>query len=415
MRMLVSAMLIATAPLFAESAQQSAAEKKAPIAAITPFLSQEADANGDTLLIRTCRAVLAMPAQHRKTMLPLIRLMLENGANSLQENYAGCSALFYINGMPGIKEALYKSKNLPKELTLRIPYDERALLRYMRFRTAQEQYVQAPGSHDYMVRRYAKPAHDRAAALLNKYLHSDTAATIPDGAMGECLALMRMAKPQETADFVNGLGYWEHGEHFLEEIPRALLTDLNEKHWRVPADKLRSALDKLATLLPASSDDMIDCDAATPMSKLLTMLTRNEGMNALPDLQRFSAAHDPNLSQAALRLQLQLHGITAPDEGTPAPGQEKLRDALLVDSTLTRGTLDGLTAEMITSAAGCYREQGLIQRAEFLDNLVENGAIIVAKEVIHDIINQYDSIREESPRVRILRSLLPETPKENAV
>lgn len=414
MRFIVPVLVMAAAPLLAGPTQAQAPEKKPPIAAIAPFLTQDVDANGDTLLIRTCRAVLAMPAQHRKTMLPILRLMLENGASSLQENYVGCSALLYINGMPEIKEELYKSRCLPKELTLRIPYDERALLRYMRFRTDQAQYVHAPGSHDYMVRRYAAPAYDRAQTLFQTYFKSDTAATIPDGAMGDCLALMRLAKPQETADFINSLGYWEHGEHFLEEIPRALLADLNEKHWKVPADKLRSALEKLATLLPASSDDMIDCDAATPMSKLLEMLTRNEGMNALPDLQRFSQAHDPNLSKAALRMQLKLLGIPAPDEGTPAAGQEKLHDALKVDAALSSGTLKGIHAETIASAAACYRELELPLRAEFIEGLLENGAIIATKAAMPDISGQYDSIREESPSVRILRSLLPQT-KEDGV
>lgn len=414
MRTLVSALVIATAPLSAAPSAQAVAAKQPPIEAIAPFLTQEPDANGDTLLIRTCRAALAMPAQHRKVLLPIIRIMLENGANSLQENYAGCSALFYINGMPDIKEALYQRNLLPKELRLRIPYDERALLRYMQFRTAQEQYVQAPGSHDYLVRRYATPAHDRAAALLQTYLKSDTAATIPDGAMGECLALMRLAKPKETAELINSLGYWEHGEHFLEEIPRALLIDLNNKHWQVPADKLRSALAKLATLLPATSEDMIDCDAATPMSKLLAMLSRNEGKNAIPDLEHYSKAHDPNLRESALRMLLHLHGITPPDEGNTAPGQERLRDALNVDSVLRRGSLSGLNADMITQAAACYREQGLPQRAEFLDNLVENGAIIVTQQALPDVINQYDRIREESPRVRILHNLLPQS-KEDGV
>lgn len=412
MRFIVPVLVMAATPLLAVPAQAS--EKKPPIAAIAPFLTHDVDANGDTLLIRTSRAVLAMPAQHRKTMLPILRLMLENGASSLQENYVGCSALLYINGMPEIKEELYKSRGLPKELTLRIPYEERALLRYMRFRTDQEQYVHAPGSHDYMVRRYATPAYDRAQTLFQTYFKSDTAATIPDGAMGDCLALMRLAKPQETADFINSLGYWKHGEHFLEEIPRALLADLNAKHWKVPADKLRSALDKLATLLPASSDDMIDCDAATPMRKLLEMLTRNEGMNALPDLQRFSQAHDPNLSKAALRMQLKLLGITAPDEGTPAAGQEKLRDALKVDDALSSGTLKGLTPELIASAAACYREQELPLRAEFIEGLLENGAIIATEAAMPDISAQYDSIREESPSVRILRTLLPQT-KEDGV
>lgn len=384
---------------------------KAPIEIITPFISQEADAHGDTLLIRLCRLASTMPPEQRQHLQPLIATLLNAGANPLAENNSGCNAMFYINGMPELMQELEKECRLPRELTLRIPYDTSALLRYMRLRSAQQRHAIAPGSKAYMLRRYCKPAYQRAENLFRHYMAQDSLRHIPDGALGDCLDFMRVAEPEKTYGYINGLNYWEHGEHFLEEMPGLLLRDLHRLNWPVNPGNLRLALQKLHSMLPTSKDDMIDCDAAGPMIQLLHLLTAQEGIRAMDDVRKCTEAHDPNLAQAALRLQMKLAGLTPPDEIDTQHNNlpEELNDiraTLRTDAALRYCEPDIITGEMLQQAIKCCRQHGMPLRAELLQTLQEDKRLPLTPAAMPAISTAYNEIRESSPSVVLLRYLL---------
>lgn len=409
MRVCTMALLTLGSVCFANGAQGVSA--RAPIEIITPLLSQEADANGDTLLIRLCRLASTMTDEQRRHLQPIIALLLNSGANPLTENNSGCNAMFYINGMPELMQDLEKECRLPRELTLRIPYDTSALLRYMRLRSAQQRHAINPGSKAYMLRRYCKPAYQRAENLFRHFMAQDSLRRIPDGALGDCLDFMRVAEPEKTYGYINGLNYWEHGEHFLEEMPGLLLRELHRLNWPVNPGNLRLALQKLHSMLPTSKDDMIDCDAAGPMIQLLDMLTAQEGVRAMSDVRKCAAAHDPNLAQAALRIQIKLMGLTPPDEldiqTTNLPEElSTIRDTLLTDAALRYCEPDIITAEMLQQAIKCCKQHGMPLRAELMQTLHEDKRLPLSPAAMPAISTAYNEIRESSPSVVLLRYLL---------
>lgn len=404
------------APLCMAQGAGFAAGNKPPIAVISPYLPQEADANGDTMLIRLCRLTTSMPPEQRELMVPLIGLYLNSGADPLQENRYGCNAMFYINGMPEVLDQLSRSCRLPRELTLRVPFDEGAFLRYMRLRAAQLRHATSPGSKAYMLRRYCHPFYDKADAMLRQYLSQDTLKKTPPGAMGDCLNFMRTAYPEKTYAYVNNMLYWEHGEHFLEEVPAALLSDLHSLNWPVNPGKLRLALDKLNAMLPVTQNEMIDCYAARPMGQLLELLTKQEGVRALPDLKRYAEAYDPELAAAALRLQLHLAGLPTPDSIAQLPANypeslRSIRAGLLADAAIRNCRFHELTPELLHTAADCYRTHGLPKHAAMLKDMLDDDNLSISEAAMPAITTAYEELRENNPQVVLLRYLLehPET------
>lgn len=390
---------------------------KAPIEIISPFLPREADAHGDTLLIRMCRLASSLTPEQRQHVQPLIGLLLESGANPLQENLSGCNAMFYINGMPELMEGLAATHYLPRELTLRIPYDTTAFLRYLRLRTAQQRHVFSDGSRAYLLRRYCKPAYERTEKLFLDFLSQESLRRIPEGALGDCLDFMRLAEPEKTYSYINGLNYWEHGEHFLEEMPGLLLRELHRLNWPVNPGKLRLALQKLHSMLPTDQDDMIDCYAAGPMIQLLDLLVAQEGVHALPEVKKCAVSHDPELAQAALRIQLRMQGITPPDEISVQDAElteplRSIRSTLLADAALRNCEPDILSPDLLQQASDCCRQHGMPARAELMNQLRKNKQLPVSPAAMPAISTAYSEIRENTPSVILLRYLLnhPELP-----
>ncbi len=386
-------------------------ESKAPIEIITPLLPQEVDANGDTLLIRVCRLVSTMPPEQRKHLSPIIGLLLGSGANPLQENRSGCNAMFYINGMPELMQELSQHHRLPRELTLRLPFDTSSLLRYLRLRTAQQRHAISDGSKAYLLRRYCKPAYERAEKLFLGLMQQDSLRHIPEGALGDCLDFMRLAEPDKTYHYINELNYWEHGEHFLEEMPGLLLRELHRLNWPVNPGKLRLALQKLHSMLPVSKEDMIDCYAAAPMIKLLDLLVAQEGERAMADIKKCADSLDSELAEKALRLQLKLSGQTPPDEidkdFREQPDQlQAIRNTLLTDAALRYCEPESITPELLRQAAECCRQHGLIERSVFLDKILEEEKLPLSAASMPIISTAYNELRESSPSVILLRYLL---------
>lgn len=370
-----------------------------------------ADTQGDTPLIIAARAAADMPAAARRVLLePLISDMLRQGYDPLEENKAGCNTVFYLVSMPDFHRQLDTAGLLPRELALRIPHEEGALLRYMKLRNNQALLARTPGSRDYLTRRYCAPAFSRAERLMRNYLGAHSLSQVPPTAMADILAFMHLAGEAKAEAFVNSLPLWEHGEHFLEEIPAHLLRTLCSMGWQVDGQLLRQALHKLGTLLPVSKDDMIECDASLPMSDILRMLTSMEGEKALPELQQYASAFDPGIVHTALALQMQLKGLPLPWEPafpwSSSAELAEIRNAWLVDTAIRRGYMDKLNAASVVRAAAWLRLHSMPRHAAMLEDMVENDRIILRPELRPAYRTRYEELREDAPHVTMLRYLM---------
>lgn len=371
----------------------------------------EGNEQDETLLVKLSRAAHDMPTGTRIQLLdPLIKELLRLGHDPLEENEQGCNAVFYLAGIPELYQQLLAENMLPRELALRIPHDEGALIRYMRLRNNQLSLARATGSREYLVRRYCAPAYARAERLMRSFMGASTLTRLPDDSLTDCLKFMLLANPQAARNFINSLTYWEHGEHFLEEIPAHLLATLHQLEWPVAPAQLRRGLDKLSTLLPESKDDMIECAASVPMARILDMLTRAEGQGAMPELEKFSTAFDPEIVHSALMLQMKLQGIPRPgDEAFNAittPEIVEVRDALAVDEAIRKGHMEQLTAARLTQAAEVLRKHQMPKRAEMMTGIVEDDHVALRPELRPAFRTRYEELREESPHVVLLRYLI---------
>ena len=371
----------------------------------------EEDAQGDTLLIAAARAAYSMPSAARvQLMEPLLLNMLKRDCDPLHENSAGCNAVFYLAGMSEFYQRLCSENLLPRELALRIPHEEGALLRYMRLRNNQALLSKSAGSHQYLTRRYCTPALERAQRLVQNYLGATSVSRIPAGALSDCLTFMHLASPQAAEGFINSLTLWEHGEHFLEEIPAHLLSTLHSMGWNVNPALLRKALHKLGTLLPVSKDDMIECAASAPMSKILEMLSNREGMGAMPELQQYAAAFDPEIVHTALALQMKLKGLPRPWEAEfsrlTAPELVEIREALQADAAIRHGRMDSLSGSQLTAAGSVLRKHGMPRHADMMEGIVEGDQVILRPELRPAFRTRYEELREAAPHVVLLRFLM---------
>lgn len=371
----------------------------------------EEDTQGDTLLIAAARAAYSMPSAARvQLMEPLLLNMLKRDCDPLHENSAGCNAVFYLAGMPEFYQRLCSENLLPRELALRIPHEEGALLRYMRLRNNQALLSKSAGSHQYLTRRYCTPALERVQRLVQNYLGATSVSRIPDGALSDCLTFMHLASPQAAEGFINSLTLWEHGEHFLEEIPAHLLSTLHSMGWNVNPALLRKALHKLGTLLPVSKDDMIECAASAPMSKILEMLSNREGMGAMPELQQYAAAFDPEIVHTALALQMKLKGLPRPWEAAfsrlTAPELVEIREALQADAAIRHGRMDFLSGSQLTAAGAVLRKHDMPRHADMMEGIVEGDQVILRPELRPAFRTRYEELREAAPHVVLLRFLM---------
>lgn len=384
------------------------ADSAAPAPTVEELMAfRPAEAVGDTQLLWLCGLVANNP-NALETLRPMIEQQLRDGADAYLENTEGCNAIFYLHSQPELLQQLKEQKLIPeKEQPLNLPTKENELAAYMKKRVHQAELAPTPGSRSYLINRYCKPAARPARALLRRYMKAESLRRVPTGALGDTLAFLRLASPDETYAFIDSLTLWQHGEHFLEEIPDALLAALSEQEWPVAPGRLRLALQKLDTLLPTTAEDMIDCSAAAPMAHLLTMLVQQEGERALPDLKKYEKSLDPELVQTCLRLQLKLKGLTPPDEQDEVPAQlQPMREALLADAALHHGAAEELTAERLRQAVICLREHKLPEHAALLEDMLdEEGNSTVTEDTLPSLRVRYEDMAEQAPRAVLLRYL----------
>lgn len=388
--------------------KEVSADSAAPAPSVEELMAfRPAEATGETQLLWLCSLAAENPGA-TPTLRPLIEEQLRLGADASLENAEGCNALFYLYSQPELLQQLQAQKLLPAaEPPLVLPAADDELAAYMKKRVQQARLAPTPGSRSYLINRYCKPAASAAKGQFRRYLHAEGLYKLPEGALGDSMAFLRLASPNEAYALIDSLPYWQHGEHFLEEIPGALLDALCEQEWPVSPGRLRQALHKLDSMLPATAEDMIDCAAAAPMGHLLTMLVQQEGERALPDLKKYEKSRDPELVQVSLRLQLKLRGLTPPDEAAEVgEALAPLREALLADAALHHGTAEELTAERLQQAVICLRQHNLPRHAQLLEDMMTpDGDSNVTEDTLPSLRVRYEELKEKAPRTVLLRYL----------
>lgn len=391
----------------------AAQEKAEPSPA--PAVAEEADAEGNTPLIRASIHLATLlnrdtnvPEAAMRAQVELVRQLLAGGADPLRENHQGCNALFYLHSYPGLVEELRGATALPAELAVRIPSGRKEFLHYISLRAAQTRSLL--GNREYLAKRYCKPAYPRCCELVEELLQKSELSADDTAALADALAVMRAADADKASDFIDSLPLWQHGEQMMQPVPLALLQALQDTCWTPNVANIRTALDKLASMLPASKEDMIDCAAARPVRVLLHLLVHQEGPGAKPELERLAKAYDPDAACAAMELLLHLRGHHLPElQAEPATPLEKLAEAYRVDDAVYHGRWQDLAPAAILRAADCMRnlqDTPCPLHAAMLESMVKDGALCVDEDEALNLRYRYEEIDEPAPRRCILSHIL---------
>ena len=393
-----------------------AAAPEAPAAS----MDEAVDADGNTPLIRAAmrlnglmRYSSPVPPEVWKEAEDEVFQLLASGADPLRENNQGCNALFFLHANPDWVERLRRGNLLPPELAVRIPAGRTEFLHYISLRAAQAQmpYTGSLGDPGYLSRRYCKPAYGRCRELVEELLQMSELADEDAAALADALEVMRAADAEKAADYIDSLPLWQHGEQMMQPVPLALLQALQDTHWKPNVANIRTALDKLASMLPASREDMIDCAAARPVRVLLHLLVYQEGPRAMPELERLAQAYDPDAACAAMELMLRLRGgHHLPElQAEPATPFERLAEAYRVDDAVYHGNWRELDPAAILRAAECMRSlEGTPcpLHAAMLESMVKDGQLAVAEDDALNLRYSYEEIDEPAPRRLILSHIL---------
>lgn len=413
----VCAAAVLLIPAGAPAQEAPATAPEAPAAAA---VDEAVDADGNTPLIRAAmrlnglmRYSSPVPPEAWKEAEDAVFQLLAGGADPLRENNRGCNALFFLHANPDWVERLRRENLLPPELAVRIPAGRTEFLHYISLRAAQAQmpYTVSLGDPGYLSRRYCKPAYGRCRELVEELLQKSELAGESAAALADALEVMRAADAEKAADFIDTLPLWQHGEQMMQPVPLALLQALQDTHWKPNVANIRTALDKLASMLPASKEDMIDCAAARPVRVLLHLLVYQEGPRAMPELERLAQAYDPDAACAAMELMLQLRGgHHLPElQAEPATPFERLAEAYRVDDAVYHGNWRRLDPAAILRAAECMRSlEGTPcpLHAAMLESMVKDGQLAVAEDDALNLRYSYEEIDEPAPRRLILSHIL---------
>lgn len=382
------------------------------------------DSHGNTPLLWMCTSI-EMDYRYRhdehyaKAVDAAFAELLRHGADAMKENNHGCNALFYLQSKPELIRKLQQENLLPKELSMRIPYDTLALMRYMKLRVNQASYTTHEECLQYLSRKYCAPAYDRVEQKLDEYLNSEHKNRIPEGAIEHGLAFLRLADPARAEAYVNNLNYWQHSEHFIEEIPATVLATLHRLQWSVDVQKLNVAIRRLQTQLPAEGEDMISCNAARPMVHILEMLYRQDGDNTLPLVKEYSVCRDPELSYYAYRILLHRENLPAPEpaefeerfaslgkpEQWPAP-LLRVYECARVDEAMRKGSTDDISADELQRVEKQLRSMQLHSHADAIAKLFTQGERtndIYTKQAAH---RRYQELVAPAPRPSMAKYIL---------
>ncbi len=395
------------------------------------------DSEGNTALLLLCHT-LELDYRYRNdphfahAVDQAFSLLLSKGANAMHENKKGCNAVFFLQSKPELKQKLCEQKLLSKELAVRIPYEPLALGKYIKLRINQVRCTTHAENIAYLSRVYCTPAYDRVMERLQRYINAESAAGIPHGALADCLAFLRLGNPTAAAQFVNNLIYWEHSEHFIEEIPAEILSTLYQTQWQVPPQLLQKALVRLESLLPNEGEDMISCNSARPMGLILEMLERQSREQATPLVEHYCNARDPELAYYAYRILLQRNALPCPVPEELATHwqlspetdytkklsaeQRKVYEGARVDEAMRKGTAHQLTADELRRAEELFRSMELTRHAEAVTMLFEGEQLSQDPFILQKAYHRYAELVSPAPRATLARYILlhPQHFKHNA-
>lgn len=385
------------------------------------------DSTGDTPLLLLCRTIehdyrYRHEPHFAQAVNETFELLLRHGANALHENHLGCNALFFLQSKPELLEALKQNKLIPKDLAVRIPYDTLALIRYMKLRVQQAELTMHDPCRQYLSRKYCAPAYERVENKLTTYLESESVERIPQGAPAICLAFMRLAAPEKANSYVADLVYWEHSEHFIEDIPLMVLQALHDLNWQVDTNKLSQALKRLQALLPKEGEDMISCNSARPIILILEMMAHQDPQKVLPLIEEYKASRDPELAYHAYKMQLRQNNLYSPDpaELEKAFGidpfapqttklteqQRKIYECAKVDFAMRHSDLSHVSAEELARAEQLFREMGLTPYADTIATLLSGGELSKEPYVHQAAHRRYKELVSPAPGAVLARYIL---------
>lgn len=381
----------------------------------------EQDLSGDTALLHLCYP-LEMDYRYNNdphyanALRQAINLLLQNGADALMENNKGCNALFYLQSKPELLNELHNAKLIPKALAVRIPHETAAFLRYINKRTQQAKLTNHEPCRQYLVNTYCAPAYERAEQRLHDIISGSPTVRRSPGDLLALLSFMRLANSDKAHAYIHSLNYWEHSEHFLEEIPLSLLNALESIQWNVDGEDIRKALRKLDSMLPASPDEMIDCFAAGPMGLLLEILEASEGEKALPLIKQYTKCNEAELASTAYNILLN-HNNQPPitteallsRRTTPTNMSEEekmLYTCALVDEALRSGDISKLTPELLRQAGNGFTDMKLPRHAALLKRLTSPNGLTTDSYTIQATHHSYTELPPPSPRMKMAERLL---------
>ena len=407
-------------PAGAPAQEAPAAAPEAPAETSAASADEAVDEDGNTPLIRAAmrlnglmRISSPVPPEVWKEAEDEVFQLLAGGADPLRENNRGCNALFFLHANPDWVERLRRENLLPPELAVRIPTGRTEFLHYISLRAAQARmpHTVSLGDRGYLSRRYCQPAYGRCRDLVEELLNGHGHTDEDTAALADALEVMRAADEGKAGDYIDSLPLWQHGEQMMQPVPLALLQALQDTRWTPNVANIRTALDKLASMLPASKEDMIDCAAARPVRVLLHLLVYQEGPRAMPELERLAKAYDPDAACAAMELMLRLRGGRYLPELPLEPSTpfERLAEAYRVDDAVYHGNWRELDPAAILRAAECMRSlEGTPcpLHAAMLEGMVKDGQLAVAEDDALNLRYRYEEIDEPAPRRCILSHIL---------
>lgn len=380
------------------------------------------DTEGNTPLLLLCRALeldyrYNRDQHYAQAVDAAIILLLQHGADFMHENRKGCNAVFFFQSKPELLDKLTQQKLISKELAVRIPSEPLALARYVELRINQVQCSKHKACKDYLVRRYCAPAYDRVQKKLVGYLSEESAKRIPKNGIRDSLIFIHLADEERAAAYVESLIYWEHGEHFIEDIPMEVLRTLHETYWDIDTKLLYSALDRLNSLMPREGEDMISCNSAQPIKLVLEMLERQEGINIVPLLQQYTTSRDPDVAYQAYRLMLrqnnlpeptplqfeQYYNITPDNTIILTEQQRRIYECARVDEAMRNADIHKVSLKEIQQAMLYMKEMGVTKHAAILARIIKNGNISTDTYLLKEAYIRYKELVSPAPRAAMAR------------
>lgn len=368
-------------------------------------------------LLHSCRLLsgAGTPGSIKQLLRQHVIELLAAGANPDAPDEHGNSARLYLLGDDDFTREL-QSRGLLREAPAaeRIPEAPAAFASYVQ-RKLEQWSGPLPAAAREQLRKNCLPAVPLALHRLDHQLRRPLTSTAQQQELKNLLRFLHLVDRDGAQAHIAALPLWTHAEHFIESGPGTLLEALAELKWPMPAEQLRPAIERLSRMLPASKDDMIDCNAALPLSQLLEMLYEQEGDAAWPTIEPYLHSGDPQMSCAAHLLELRHRKLPAPDEEQLSPyleqlsgiAQEQLQDLILccrVDRALTRDEPGLLHPDDLQQAPAALRDLGADAHARLIDQALAAGPL--TEESWQLLRQQYIYLREDPPRLQAARFIL---------